>query len=54
LRRPAGLQSIDVSNDIDFAITSRFAGDQHFFLKELVEKGKNLSYYIMLRSGEHT
>jgi len=46
LRRPAGLQSIDVSNDIDFAITSRFAGDQHFFLKELVEKGKNLSYYV--------
>lgn len=46
LRRPTGLQSIDVSNDVDFAITSRFAGDQNFFLKELAEKGKNISHYV--------
>jgi type I restriction-modification system DNA methylase subunit len=46
LRRPAGLQSIDVSDDLDYAIVSRFTGDQYFFIKELVEKGKNLSTYV--------
>jgi len=46
LRRPAGLQSIDVSDDLDYAIVSRFTGDQYFFIKELVEKGKNLSNYV--------
>jgi hypothetical protein len=46
LRRPAGIQSIDVSNDVDYAIVSRFARDQYFFTKELVEKGSNLSSYV--------
>ncbi|MGD0646261.1 MAG: N-6 DNA methylase [Candidatus Bathyarchaeia archaeon] len=46
LRRPAGLQSINVSDDVDYAIVSRFAGDQYFFIKELVEKGNNLSNYV--------
>jgi hypothetical protein len=46
LRRPAGLQSIDVSDDLDYAIVSRFTSDQYFFIKELVEKGKNLSNYV--------
>lgn len=46
LRRPAGLQSVDISDDMDYAIVSRFTGDQQFFMKELVEKGKNLSNYV--------
>lgn len=46
LRRPAGLQSVDVTNDMDYAVVSRFTGDQHFFMKELVEKGNNLSNYV--------
>jgi type I restriction-modification system DNA methylase subunit len=46
LRRPAGLQSMDISDDMDYAIVSRFTGDQQFFMKELVEKGKNLSNYV--------
>ncbi len=49
LRRPTGLKSIDVSGDTDFAVVSRFAGDNCFFLKDMVEKGNNLS--SMLRSG---
>jgi hypothetical protein len=43
LRRPAGLQSVNISDDMDYAIVSRFTGDQQFFMKELVEKGNNLS-----------
>jgi len=46
LRRPSGLQSIDVSDDLDSAVVSRFLGDQHFFMKGLVQKGKNLSDYV--------
>jgi type I restriction-modification system DNA methylase subunit len=46
LRRPTGLQSVDVSEDTDFAIVSRFAGDSDFFFKDLVEKGSNLSSYV--------
>ena len=46
LRRPTGLQSVDVSDDMDYAIVSRFTGDQQFFIKELVEKGNNLSNYV--------
>lgn len=46
LRRPAGLQSIDISDDTDYAIVSRFTGDEQFFVKELVEKGNNLSNYV--------
>jgi type I restriction-modification system DNA methylase subunit len=46
LRRPSGLQSIDVSNEFDYAVVSRFNGDQHFFIKSLVEKGNNLSKYV--------
>jgi hypothetical protein len=46
LRRPTGLKSIDVSGDTDFAVTSRFTGDNSFFIKDLVEKGKNLSSYV--------
>ncbi|MBE3115842.1 N-6 DNA methylase, partial [Candidatus Bathyarchaeota archaeon] len=46
LRRPSGLQSIDVSAEIDYAVISRFSGDQHFFIKGLVEKGTNLSKYV--------
>jgi type I restriction-modification system DNA methylase subunit len=46
LRRPTGLQSMDVSDDTDFAVVSRFAGDNNFFFKALVEKGSNLSNYV--------
>lgn len=46
LRRPTGLKSIDVSGDTDFAVVSRFAGDNCFFLKDMVEKGNNLSTYV--------
>jgi type I restriction-modification system DNA methylase subunit len=46
LRRPTGLKSIDVSSDTDFAVTSRFTGDNSFFIKEMVEKGSNLSSYV--------
>jgi hypothetical protein len=46
LRRPTGLQSVDVSEDTDFAVVSRFAGDNSFFFKDLVEKGSNLSSYV--------
>jgi hypothetical protein len=37
--RAAGLQSVDIPDDMDYAIVSRFTGDQQFFMKELVEKG---------------
>jgi type I restriction-modification system DNA methylase subunit len=46
LRRPSGLQSINVSDELDYAIVSRFPGDQHFFIKSMVEKGNNLSNYV--------
>jgi len=46
LRRPAGLQSVNISDDMDYAIVSRFTGDQQFFMKELVEKGNNLSNHV--------
>ena len=46
LRRPTGLQSIDVSDEVDYAVVSRFNGDQQFFIKSLVEKGNNLSNYV--------
>jgi|GEM_PF-502926 tRNA1(Val) A37 N6-methylase TrmN6 len=46
LRRPSGLQSIDVTPEIDWAIISRFSGDESFFLKSLVEKGNNISSYV--------
>ncbi len=46
LRRPSGLQSIDISDEADYAVISRFDGDQHFFIKDLVEKGTNLSSHI--------
>lgn len=46
LRRPTGLKSIDVSYDTDFAVVSRFTGDNCFFIKDLVEKGNNLSSYV--------
>jgi type I restriction-modification system DNA methylase subunit len=46
LRRPSGLQSIDVSAEVDYAVVSRFSGDQQFFIKGLVEKGSNLSKYV--------
>jgi type I restriction-modification system DNA methylase subunit len=43
LRRPTGLKSVDVSDETDFAVVSRFQGDSSFFFKELVEKRSNLS-----------
>jgi type I restriction-modification system DNA methylase subunit len=46
LRRPSGLRSIDVSDEVDYAVVSRFAEDHNFFVKGLVDKGKNLSYYV--------
>jgi len=46
LRRPSGLHSINVSDDLDYAVISRFPDDQHFFVKSLVEKGNNLSSYV--------
>jgi hypothetical protein len=46
LRRPSGLQSIDVSAEVDYAVISRFTGDQQFFIKELVEKGTSISKYV--------
>jgi hypothetical protein len=46
LRRPSGLQSIDISPEIDWAIISRFSGDEPFFLKSLVEKGNSISFYV--------
>ena len=46
LRRPTGLKSIDVTGDTDFAVTSRFTGDNSFFIKDMVEKGSNLSIYV--------
>jgi hypothetical protein len=46
LRRPSGLQSIDISAEIDYAVISRFAGDKQFFVKSLVKKGNNISTYV--------
>ena len=46
LRRPSGLQSINVSDDLDYAAILRFTGDQSFFIKSLIEKGNNLSNYV--------
>jgi len=46
LRRPSGLQSIDVSSEVDFAVISRFPDDQQFFMKGLVEKGNSISTYV--------
>jgi hypothetical protein len=37
LRRPSGLQSINVSDELDFAVIGRFPNDQHFFIKSIVE-----------------
>jgi len=46
LRRPSGLQSIDISDEVDYAIVSRFANDQHFFIKNLADKKISVSSYV--------
>jgi len=46
LRRPSGLQSIDVSDEVDYAVISRFTGDNQFFIKSLVKKGENISTFV--------
>jgi type I restriction-modification system DNA methylase subunit len=48
LRRPSGLRSIDISDELDFAVISRFENDQHFFIKGLEKKGRNVSFYVKL------
>jgi hypothetical protein len=35
-----------VSDDLDYAVVSRFPEDQHFFVKSMVEKGNNLSDFV--------
>lgn len=46
LRRPSSLQSIEVTGEVDYAVTSRFEGDSHFFIKSLAEGNVSISSYV--------
>lgn len=43
LRRPSGLETIDVTDDLDYAVVMRFNGDNHFFRKDLINKDSKIS-----------
>jgi type I restriction-modification system DNA methylase subunit len=46
LRRPSGLHSIDITEQVDYAIVSRFSEDQYFYNKKLAKKGYSISKYM--------
>ena len=43
LRRPSGLESVDITEELDYVVVSRFNGDEHFFRRELLKKGGEIS-----------
>ncbi|MEM2145928.1 MAG: N-6 DNA methylase, partial [Candidatus Jordarchaeaceae archaeon] len=46
LRRPSGLESIDVTEELDYAVVGRFKGDENFFRKELIKNSTGISEWV--------